>query len=151
MELDQVKNSACNKFQSLESKIIELNQVINKYEKYQICLENMLSKQRYLNDKCGLDFFKFDKPSTSKTISIKATRNKLNIVESSKVHGVIDPKRPYVWNNSYIYKMNHVFRPTYFYYNTKGHTPNTFYIRNYGVPYDEYVWVRKGINPKRSK
>lgn len=52
--------------------------MINTYEKGQISLENMISRQRYSNDNCGLGFSKFDKPSTSKTISITATSNKLN-------------------------------------------------------------------------
>lgn len=33
VELDQVKNSACNKCETLESKVVELNQVLKKYEK----------------------------------------------------------------------------------------------------------------------
>lgn len=44
MELDQVKNSTCNTCQFLESKIIELNQVIKKYKECQIGLKNVLSK-----------------------------------------------------------------------------------------------------------
>ena len=67
------------------------------------------------------------------------------------MHGVIHPKRLYVRNNSYVYKRNHVFIPTCFYCNTKGHPPNACYIRNYGIPYDEYVRVRKEINPRESK
>lgn len=65
MELDQVKNSACTKFQSHESNIVELNQVIKKYEEGPIGLKNMLSKKRYCNDKYGLGYSKFDKPNTS--------------------------------------------------------------------------------------
>lgn len=42
VELDKVKNSACNKCQLHESKIVELNQVIKKYEKCKIGLENVL-------------------------------------------------------------------------------------------------------------
>lgn len=41
------------------SKIVELNQVIKKYEKCQISLGDVLSRQRYSNDKCGLDFSNF--------------------------------------------------------------------------------------------
>lgn len=47
VELDQVKNSVCNKCQPHESKIVELNQIIKKYEKGQIGLKNVLSIQRY--------------------------------------------------------------------------------------------------------
>lgn len=53
MELDQVKISGCNKCQSLESKIVEINQLIKKYEKCQFGLENGLSRQNYSNDKYG--------------------------------------------------------------------------------------------------
>lgn len=56
VELDLIKNLACNIFSSLESKIIELNQVIMKFEKGQIDLENVLSSQKNSNDKYGLDF-----------------------------------------------------------------------------------------------
>lgn len=60
IKLDQVKNSICIKCQSLKSNIVELNQVIKKYENDQISLKNMLSKQIYSNDKCGLGYTKFD-------------------------------------------------------------------------------------------
>lgn len=33
VELEKVKNSTCNKCQDHESKTVELNQVINEYEK----------------------------------------------------------------------------------------------------------------------
>lgn len=46
----------------------------------------------------------------------------------------------YVRNNSYAY---HIYKPTCFYCNTKVYTPNACYIRNYGVPYGEYVQVKK--------
>lgn len=46
--------------------------------------------------------------------------------------------------------MKHACRPTYFYCNTKGHTLKSFYIRNHGIPYSEYVWVRKENNPRGS-
>lgn len=87
MKLDQVNNSTCNTCQSLESKIDELNQVIRKYEKGQIGLEDVLSRQTYSNYKLGLDFSKFDRPNTSKTIFVKAD-NKFNNVESKKMHVV---------------------------------------------------------------
>lgn len=151
MKLYQVKNPICNTYQSLESKIIELNQVIKKYEKSQIGLDNMLRRQIYLNDKCGLGFSKFYKPITSKIIFVKDTSNKFNNVELKKMHGVIHPKSSYVRNNSYVYKRNHVFRLTLFYCNTKGHTPNACYIRNYDILYGEYVWVRNETNPRGHK
>lgn len=43
VELDLIKNSACNNCSSVESKIVELNQMNKKYEKDQIILENVLS------------------------------------------------------------------------------------------------------------
>lgn len=46
-------------------------------------------------------------------------------------------------NNSYVH---HVHKPTCFYCNTKGHTLNPLYIRNYGVSYGEHVWVEKGFS-----
>lgn len=140
VELDQVKNPACNKCQEHEFKIVELNQVVKKYKKGKIGLEDVLSRQRYSNDKCGFDFLNFDKACT-----------KFNNVEPKKVHVVNHSKRPYVRYNSYVYKRNHVFIPTWFYYNTKDHTPNAFYIRNNIIPYYEYVWVRKITNPRWPK
>lgn len=107
----------------------------------------MLSIQSYYNDKCGLDFSNFDKPNISKTIFVKAS-TKFNNVEPKKVHGTIHPKRPYDINNSYVYKRKLHFRPICFYFNTKGHTLSDGYIRNYVVPYGEYVWVRKRTNPR---
>lgn len=41
--------------------------------------------------------------------------------------------------------MNHFFKPTCLYFNAKGHTSNTYYIRNYGIPYGECVWEEKEI------
>lgn len=46
VELDLIKNSACNNYSSLESKIIKLKQVIVKFEKCQIDVENVLSSKK---------------------------------------------------------------------------------------------------------
>lgn len=108
--------------------------MIKKYEKGQIGLENVLSRQRYSNDKCGFEFSKFDKPSTSKTIFVKDS-TQFNNVEPKNVHDVNHPKRSYVRNNSYVNIRNHVFIPTFFYCNTKDHTLNDCYIRNYDITY----------------
>lgn len=62
------------------------------------------------------------------------------------MYDVVHHKMPYVRINSYVYKMNHIFRHISFYCNTKGHTPNACYIGNYG----EYVWVRKTKKSKRT-
>ncbi|KAK2437759.1 hypothetical protein QL285_022616 [Trifolium repens] len=85
MELDQVKNSACTKCQSLESNIVELNQVITKYEKGHFGLEDVLSRQKYYNNKNGLGFSMFDKPSKNKTIFVKENTTSNNL-EQKKVH-----------------------------------------------------------------
>lgn len=77
--LDRVKILACNKCQLHKSKTIELNQVIKKYKKGKICFESVLSIQRYIHDKCALGFFKFDKPSTSKKIFVKASTKFNNV------------------------------------------------------------------------
>ncbi|XP_045798087.1 uncharacterized protein LOC123892341 [Trifolium pratense] len=151
VELEEVKNSTCNKCHDHESKIVELNQVIKKYEKGQIGLENVLSSQRFSNDKCGLGFSNFDKLSTSHNTFVKTTCNKFNNNESKKEHVVNYHKRTYDRNNFYGNKENHIFRPTCFYCNTKGHTPNACYVRNIGVPNGEYIWIKKGINPRGPK
>lgn len=54
-------------------------------------------------------------------------------------------------NHSYAYKRNHVFIPTCFYYKWKIHTSNVCYMRNYGITYDEYIWVRKWSNLRGPK
>lgn len=110
----------------------------------------MLSSQRHSSNKCGLGFYNFDIPSTSQTIFVKATRKFTN-KESKKVHATNHHKRPYDRNNFYVNKRKHVFRPIWFYCYAKGHTYNDFYIRNYGIPYGEYVWGRKGSNPREPK
>lgn len=153
VELEKVKTSTCNKCQEPESKIVELNQVIKNYEKGQIGLEDLLSRQRYSNNKIGFGFSNLYKPSTNKTIFIKASTTSDNI-ETKKMHSVNPPRRFNLrtnsngrnYSNSY-----HVHKSTCFYCNTKGHTPNTCYIRNYGVPYGEYVWIKKGTNPRGPK
>lgn len=77
VELNLIKNSTCSHCSSLESKIVELNQVTMKFEKCQIDLENVLSSQKISNDKYGLGFTSLGKPSTSQTIFVKAI-NKFN-------------------------------------------------------------------------
>lgn len=147
VELDLIKNSVCNNCSFFESKIVELNQVIAKYEKG---LDNMLSSQIFSNNKYGLGFSNFDKTSSSQTIFVKAT-SKFNKTESKKEHVVSHHKIPYNRNKFYVNKKNHVFRPICFYLNAKGHTSNACYIRNYGIPYGEYVQVIIGSKPRESK
>ena len=129
----------------------------------------MLSRQRYSNNKTGLGFSKFDKPNTNKKVFVKASTNsnnvetkKMHIVNSSKnVNQKSNSKRRNYSNNSFKknnsnvknifsqgnnFGSHHVLNLTCFYCNIKGHTPNSCYIRNFGVPYGEFIWVKKGIN-----
>lgn len=147
VELDKIKNLACNKCQSHEFKIVKVNQVLKKYQKGQIGLENVLSRQRYSNAKYGFGWSKFDKPSMSKTIFVKV-RNKFNNIESKKVYVVIHPKKVNAKNNSYVSKDDNSFKSTCFYWNTKGHTLNAFYISNLSISNGEYVLVEKRTKPK---
>lgn len=45
-----------------------MNQVLKKYDKGQLGLENVLRKQRYSIDKYGFGYPKFVKPGSSKTM-----------------------------------------------------------------------------------
>lgn len=53
----------------------QLKRVLGIYEKGKIGLEGVLSQQRYSNDKSGLGYSKFDKPSSRNTIFVKASDN----------------------------------------------------------------------------
>lgn len=75
VKLDKVKNPACNKCQSRESKIVELKQVIEKYEKGQLGLKNVLSRQRYSNDKYGLGICKLINQVHAKLYVLKLAIN----------------------------------------------------------------------------
>ena len=66
------KNLACKNCESLNFQIVQLKRVIERYEKGQIGLEEILRKQRYSDDKSGLGYSKFTKPSSSKTVFVKA-------------------------------------------------------------------------------
>lgn len=56
-------SSTCKKCVYLEIKVVELNKMISKYEKGKQGLDSVLSYQRYSNDRIGLGYSKFDKPS----------------------------------------------------------------------------------------
>lgn len=73
-----------NVLTSLSFQIVELEWFIENYEKGQIELEGILSRQIYSNDKNGLCYSKFDNPSTSKSIFIKAS-NQSNKEKVNKV------------------------------------------------------------------
>jgi len=91
----------------------------------------------------------------------------MHVVNSSKnVNQRINSKRRNYSNNSFKknnsnvknsfskennFGSHHAHYLTCFYCNIKDHTPNTFYIRNIGVPYGEYIWIKKGINPEGPK
>jgi hypothetical protein len=160
MELDQVKNSACTKCQSLESNIVELNQVITKYEKGHFGLEDVLSRQRYSNNKNGLGFSMFDKPSKNKTIFVKESTTSNNL-EQNNVHIVNPSKRSNFRNKSYnknysnarnnSKNFNSYHKPTCFYCKIIGHTSNACYIKNVGLPNGEFIWVEKETNHQGPK
>lgn len=62
-----------------------MKRVLERYEKGKIGLDFVRSQQRYSNEKSGFGYSKFDKPSCSKTIFIKAsdqsTKEKANKVK----------------------------------------------------------------------
>jgi len=174
VELEKVKSSSCNKCKENETKIVELNQVIKNFEKGRNGLEEVLGKQRYSKNKTGLGFSNFNKPNTNKTVFVKASTisnnietKKMHVVNSSKdVNQIINSKRRNYSNNSFKknnsniknifskennFGSHHAHNLTCLYCNTKGHTLNTCYIRNFGIPYGEYIWIKKGINPQGSK
>lgn len=173
-ELEKIKSSSCNKCKENETKIVELNKVIENFEKGHNGLEEVLSKQRYSNNKTGLGFSNFNKPRTNKTVFVKSSTisnnietKKMHVVNSSKsMNQRINSKRRNYSNNSFKknnsnvknnfskennFDSHHVHNLTCFYCNTKGHTLNTCYIRNIGVPYGEFIWVKKGINSQGPK
>ncbi|KAK2403685.1 rust resistance kinase Lr10 [Trifolium repens] len=81
------QNFTCKECDSLSFQIVQLKRVIERYEKGQVGLDNILSQQRYSNDKSGLGYSKFDKPSTSKTFFVKAIdqSNKEKVNKAQKV------------------------------------------------------------------
>ncbi|KAK2382430.1 rust resistance kinase Lr10 [Trifolium repens] len=140
------QNFTCKECDSLFFQIVQLKRVLERYEKGQVGLDNILSQQRYSNDKSGLGYSKFDKPSTSKTIFVKAIdqSNKEEVNKAQKVH--YHPKKRFPKKKSYVPRYRSNFVPTCFYCGINGHTPNACYIRNCSVPSGNYVWVKKGTN-----
>ena len=67
------QNLTCKECESLSFQIVQLKRVLERYENGQIGLDNVLSQQRFSNDKSGLGYSKFNKPSTSKIIFVKAS------------------------------------------------------------------------------
>ena len=144
---DQKQNFVCNNCESLSFQIVQLKRVLERYEKGQVGLENVLSTQRYPKDKSGLGFSKFSQPSPNKTIFVKANNQPIQekVNKPKFVHHYPKNKRV-VKNKSYPPRYISNFEPTCFYCGIKGHTPNACYIRNFSVPSGHYVWVKKGTN-----
>lgn len=95
--------------------------------------------------KVDLGYFTFNKPSSSKTIFVKASdqSNKEKMNKTNNVHDY--PKRKiFVKKKSYVPRYISNFVSTCFYYGIIDHTPNACYIRNFSVASENYVWVKKG-------
>lgn len=144
------QNSACNKCKSLSFEIVQLNRVIERYEKGQLGLENVLNMQRYSNDKSGLGYSKFDKPNLNKTIFVKASsqsnQEKIIVMKKDDLYN-----KKIIQNKSHTYVTNSRFNPTCSYCGLHGHTPNTCHIRNISVPKGHFIWVKKGTNHQGPK
>lgn len=115
-------------------------------------MDDVLSQQRYANDKSGLGYFKINKSSSSKTVFVKASdkSNKERVNKSNNVRHYPKRKR-FVKKKSYVYRYKSNFVPTCFYYGIIGHTPNVCYVRNFSVASGHYVWIKKGNNYEGSK
>ena len=168
VELEKVKDSLlCNKCKEHETKIIELNQVIKKIEKCHNGLEEVLSKERYSNNKIGSGVSNFNKPNTNKTIFVKKftiynniETKKMLVVNSSKSMNRRNNSKERNYSNNFFKKNNsnvrnnffngnnfnsylHVHKLSCFYCNTKGHTSK--YLLH------KFIWVKKGINQQGPK
>src|ERR1051325_10654524 len=120
---DQKQNFVCNNCESLSFQIVQLKIVLERYEKGQVGLENVLSTQRYPKDKSGLGFSKFSQPSSNKTIFVKANNQPIQekVSKPKLVHHYPKKKRVI---KSYPPRYISNFEPTCFYCGIKGHTPN---------------------------
>lgn len=107
VKLDKIKTiSSCNKCMSPEVNIIELNQVIYKYEKDQLGLEIVLINQIYTNDKSQLGYSKFYKPSSSKKTIFVRSSDAYNNVQPKNVQNNFQSRMTYVRNTLYTSKTN---------------------------------------------
>ena len=68
----------CDNCPILESKVDELTKIVSNYEKGTTNLNDMLSRERYANDRSGFGFSKFTTPSKS--------ANKTTFVPSTSKH-----------------------------------------------------------------
>ena len=141
------QNLTCKECESLSFQIVQLKRVLERYDKGQIGLEGVLSQQRYSNDKSGLGYSKFSKPSSSKTIFVrpKDQSSKEKVNKPKIVHQYPKRKR-FVKKKSYVPRYRSNFEPTCFYCGIVGHTPNACYVRNFSVASGHYVWVKKRTN-----
>ena len=107
------QNLTCKECESFSFQIVQLQKVLERYEKGQIGLNDVLRKQRFSNDKSGLGYSKFNKPCTSKTIFVKASdqSNKEKVNKAQKVHYYHKRKR-FVKNKSYTPRYRSTFVPT---------------------------------------
>lgn len=145
--MDEKQSLVCKNCESLSFQIVQLKRVLERYEKGQIGLEEILKHQRYSNDKSGLGYSKFSKPSINKTIFVKASEqvDKEKANNSQSMHQSHKKKR-IMKKKNYVPRYRSHFQPTCFYCGIKGHTPNVYYVRNIGVAKRHYVWVEKGNN-----
>ena len=145
--MDEKQSLVCKNCESLSFQIVQLKRVLERYEKGQIGLEEILKHQRYSNDKSGLGYSKFSKPSTNKTIFVKASEQVAKEkVNNSKIMHQSHKKKMIAKKKNYVPRYRSNFQPTCFYCGIKGHTPNACYVRNFSVPKGHYVWVKKGTN-----
>ena len=99
------------------------------------------------NDKSGLGYSKFSKPSSNKTIFVKASdQSSKEKVNKPKIVRHYPKKKTFPKKKSYPSRYRSKFEPTCFYCGIKGHTPNACYVRNFSVASGHYVWVKKGTN-----
>lgn len=153
-ELDKVKTkvnihaswSTCNKCASIETKIVELYQIIDKHEKGKHGLSSVLSIQRYTYHWSGLGYSKFEKLSQikKKIVLIKSTNIYKNVQTINRLKIIFYQK--WIMLKILFIPVRRICITTclYFYCNCKGHTLNTHYTRKYGVPSVKYIWVENG-------
>lgn len=144
---EQEKQSiTCKECESLSFQIVQLKKVLERYEKGQLGLDDVLSHQRYSNDKSGLDYSKFHKSSSSKTIFVKASDQPIQEKVNKLHHVHHHPKKRNIRKKTYVPRYKSNFVPTWFYSGIVGHTPNICYVRNFSVANGYYMWIKKDTN-----
>ena len=113
--ISEKKNLVSLECESLSFQIVQLKRVLERYEKGQIGLEGVLSQQRYSNDKSGLGYSKFSKPSTSKTIFVRPKdQPPKERVNTPKVVHQHPKKKKFIKKKSFIPRYKSNFEPTVF-------------------------------------